>query len=1070
MSRRKPYALEMPETPTHWRSLEDKHASKEDRKALAEAELPGGFTKGLIGSGSLFKKVGREDPIAKQPKLSRRGFLATGSAATAALTLQGCIRRPVENIVPYVQAPEYLIPGSPLHFATVTQRGNDAMGLLVTSHTGRPTKVEGNADQSSSTGGTDGRAQAEIWNLYDPDRSRGPQHGEESATFAEFDAMFRELLDRYRSSQGRGLRILMQPTNSPSVLRLRGKIQQDLPLAKFHVWSSVGDDEIRDGARLAFGQVVYPVYSLERADTILALDSDFLGEESGAVRHGKAWGARRGITDPDRDAMNRLYVVEGTYSLTGGAADHRLRVPAQACDGFLRALAKAMEGRNRFTLGALAASVQDADGGEYAEFIDALADDLTGVQGRTNRAQRGGVIVVGPRQPAHVHALAYAMNHALGSIGRRETIGLYRPSDPEQPNLGESLKTLVAEADEVETLLILGGNPVYDAPGDIDVSAMLDREGLTSIHLGYSLNETSKACSWHVPLAHELETWGDQRSADGTLSIQQPLIAPLFGGRSPLEMLALVAGERNWRGHYVTRKTLRARIPSAVTFERQWRRALHRGVIAGTSEPVVSAAPQAAAIAAALRENEPLPAPTSSSLEVQFLPDPLLFDGRNANNLWALECPDPVTKIVWDNAALISRATRDELGLRNGDVVRLSKEGLGDIEVPVWTVPGHADNSLTLLLGWGRTAAGRYGTAQTWPGLGPEPDWRAGGFDVNPLRSVDARGFMAGVTLTKTPDTYDIVQTQTHGYMEGRPVAIEATLEEYQERPDFASYETVELISGPLWDRVDYSPREVATGRTLKKWGMVIDLSSCTGCNACIIACQAENNIPSVGKQEVKRGREMLWMRLDRYWTGDEDNPSMAIQPVSCQQCEQAPCENVCPVNATAHSPEGLNDMAYNRCIGTRYCANNCPYKVRRFNYLDWHNHLDDPWAFHGEFSEMRQMQFNPNVTVRMRGVMEKCTYCVQKIQEAKFVARRERRDLRDGDIKSACGAVCSSGSIVFGDLNDSSSRVARAAATNREYKLLAEVGAQPRTSYLARISNPNPRLHTTSPDEEAHG
>ena len=1077
MSRRKPYGLETPAQPTHWRSLEDKHAEPEERAALAEAELPGGFAQGLLGSGGLLKKSGtrRQDPLASQPKISRRGFLATSGTAAAALSLQGCIRRPVENIVPYVEAPEYLIPGSPLHFATVTQRGNDALGLLVTSHTGRPTKIEGNADHASSAGGTDLRAQAAVWDLYDPDRSRGPARrsdaGLTDATFAEFDEAFQSLLAGHRRSGGRGLRVLMQPTNSPSVLRLRAAIQAAMPQVRFHTWSAVADDEVREGARLAFGQVLYPVYDVQRADTILALDSDFLGSDEGAVRNSRGWGARRSPTNPDRDVMARLYSVEPTYSVTGAAADHRLRLPAQACEGFLKALAKAMEGRNGFTLGPLAAAVQDADPGEHAAFIDALADDLAGVQGKTNQeTPNRAFVVVGPRQPARVHALAHAINHGLGAIGAG--VSLYRPSDPEQPRCDESLRALQAEADQVETLLILGGNPVYDTPGDVDFAGLLGRNGLTSIHLGYHRDETSQACTWHVPLAHELETWGDQRAVDGTLSIQQPLIAPLFGGRSPLEMLALVAGERNWRGHHVTRRTLRGRVPGAVAFERQWRRALHRGLVAGTSEPAVTAAPQVAAIAAALREAPPAEPPSESSLEVIFLPDPALWDGRHANNLWCLECPDPITKIVWDNAALMSRTTRDALGLRNGDVIRLERDG-AQIELPVWTLPGHADNSISLLLGWGRTAAGRYGNAQTWPGLGTEPDWRAGGFDVNPLRSIAALGFVGGVRLSKTGATYDIVQTQTHGYMEGRPVAIDATFEEYRRQPDFASYRSVELITGPLWAEVDYAPREVATGRRLKKWGMAIDLSACTGCNTCTLACQAENNIPAVGKQEVKRGREMAWIRIDRYFSGVDDEPAMTMQPVACQQCEEAPCENVCPVNATTHTPEGLNDMAYNRCVGTRYCANNCPYKVRRFNYLDWHNHLDDPWAFHGEFSELRKMQFNPNVTVRMRGVMEKCTYCVQRIQEAKLAARREQRDLRDGDVVTACEAACPTGAIVFGDLNDESSRVTRAAGINRRYKLLAEIGTQPRTTYLGKIRNPNPALPTPQGDqghEEAHG
>ncbi|HJL31505.1 MAG TPA: 4Fe-4S dicluster domain-containing protein, partial [Polyangiaceae bacterium LLY-WYZ-15_(1-7)] len=940
-----------------------------------------------------------------------------------------------------------------------------------------PTKVEGNAEHPSSLGATDARAQQMVWDLYDPDRSRGPAQptgdGFEDKTFAEFDAAYRELIAAHAGTGGRGLRVLLPPTNSPSLRRVRRKLLERFPQAKVHTWESVHDDTIRAGARMAFGEVAYPLYDLTRADVVLSLDSDFLGADEGMVRASRAFGARRAITNPDRDHMLRLYAVEGGFTVTGANADHRLRVAAQDVERFLKALAAAMEGKNGFTLGALAGAVQGAEAeAHWAPFIDALAADLTGERGASNRTQPGrSFVVVGRRQPARVHALGHAINHALGAIGGG--VRIYPPSDPEQPLCLESLQELVAEADQVETLLILGGNPAYDAPADLDLAGLLGREGVTSIHLASHRNETSELCTWHVPLAHELETWGDQRAADGTLSIQQPLIAPLFGGRSALEMLALAAGERNWRGHYVVRKTMREQMPTSVAFQRQWRRSLHRGMVPGSADAPLTPAIQSAAVSAALSGAEAPAALSASNLEVQFAPDPFLWDGRHANNLWALETPDPMTKIVWDNAAIVSRHTRDELGLQNGDTIRLSKGG-ATIEVPVWGLPGQADWTVTLLLGWGRTAAGRYGTKQTWPGVGPEPDWQAGGFDVHPLRTTEGFHFAAGVSAEKS-GSYELVQTQTHGYMEGRPIAIDATLEEYRQEPEFASYRTVDMSSiGPLWQEVDYSPREVATGRMLHKWGMVIDLTSCTGCNACAVACQAENNIPCVGKQEVKRGREMAWIRIDRYFVGeDADEPAITMQPIGCQHCEEAPCENVCPVNATAHSPEGLNDMAYNRCIGTRYCANNCPYKVRRFNYLDWHNHLDDPWAFHGEFSEMRQMQFNPNVTVRMRGVMEKCTYCVQRIQEAKFAARREDRQVEDGDIITACQAACPTGAIIFGDLNLEDSRVARAAAVNRQYKLLAEVGAQPRTTFLGKIRNTNPHLgggHAAGGDEEAHG
>ncbi len=1091
MSRRKPYVLPEGKGPVVWRSLEDfdamtSDAGQADQKKRAEAELPGGFTAGLpiLQASSLLKKA-KPDPIAAQPRpgkvsVGRRGFLQTGALAAGALGLQGCIRRPEENILPYVQGPEYLIPGVPLHFATATSRGGDALGLLVTSHEGRPTKIEGNPQHPSSLGATDVRAQQMIWDLYDPDRSQGPARYEGDAlsdvTFAELDTALRAVVAKHTADRGAGLRVLMQPTNSPTMMRVKHRFSQRYPEAKIYTYGSVSDDAMRASTRLAFGLDLAASYDVSRADVVLALDSDFLGFEPGSVRASKGFGARRTPTAPDRDHMLRLYAVEGTVSTTGAAADHRLRVPAQDCGRFLRALAAALTSVTD-GLGALGDSLRVETDAHWNDFIRAVADDLAGVNGKSNRTQAGrSMVVVGPRQPPEVHALAHAINHALGAIGG--PVQLYTVLDPNRTSGPGALRELAGEIDSIETLLILGGNPAYDAPADFPIATQLRREGLTTIHASTHRDETSTRSNWHIPLAHELETWGDQRAIDGSVTLQQPLIAPLFHGRSELEVLAMIAGERNWRGHALVRRTLRERSPSPVAFERRWRQSLHAGLVAGSRQSaVVPPGVESAQIAEALLAATLPDALSDSNLEVQFIADPHLHDGRFANNLWALEAADPLTKIVWDNAAIMSRKTRDALHLRNGDMVRLTR-GDQSIEIPVWGLPGHADHSITLNLGWGRTEAGRYGTKQTWPGIGPEPNWDAGGFDVHPLRTTDGFGFAGGVTLTKLGSTYELIQTQTHGFMEGRPIAIDATLEEYREEPEFASYRTVEFTSGPLWEEVDYEPREVATGRMLAKWGMVIDLSACTGCGVCTAACQSENNIPSVGKQEVRRGRFMTWIRIDRYFTGTErDEPGFALQPVGCQHCEEAPCENVCPVNATAHSPEGLNDMAYNRCIGTRYCANNCPYKVRRFNYLDWHSHLDDPWGMHGSFPEIRQMMFNPNVTVRMRGVMEKCTYCVQRIQEAKISARRDQRAMADGDVVTACQSACPTSAIVFGDLNDAGSRVARAASVNRRYKLLAEVGAQPRTTYLGKIRNPNPLLtahagHAHSDDahhEEAH-
>ncbi len=1065
MSRRKPYEFSpSASNKAHWRSIEEKQMDPKKRQELAESERPDGFFSGLVPSKSLVKRKGQSNhALLKQPKLSRRGFLATTGATGAALTLQGCLRRPEEPILPFVRQPEYIVPGVPLHYATATQRGGDALGLLVTSHAGRPTKIEGNSEQSSSGGKTDLFAQQMIWDLYDPDRSQSPAQldGDSLAdrTYAQLDDFLATTIRSAAGNGGAGLRFLLEPTTSPTLIRLRERVKSALPQAKFHTYASVSQDNALEGAKIAFGNRMSTRLDVSEADVLVAIDSDFLGRDDGSVFASKGWGARRFVSNPDTDHMIRLYSVEGTFSITGSNADHRVRVAASECETFLKALATKL-GERGLSVGPLGGN--ESGRAEWAQMLDAMADDLTGADGKSNRRRPGAsAVVVGPRQPARVHALGYAINEALGSIG--SIVKLYPAADAEQATVAASLGELVAEIDSVQTLFILGGNPVYTTPGDVDFGELLGRSGLTSVHLSTHRNETTLKSTWHIPMAHELEAWGDVRAVDGSISIQQPMIAPLYGGRSAIEVLAPFAGENSVSGHQIVQNSFDANGMSPATTAR-WRSALHSGVLAGSAVRPATPSANAGAIQAALSEASAVTV-GADNFEVQFVADPALLDGRFSNNLWALELPKPLSKVVWDNAAFMSYATRQELGLQNGDMVTIEKNGQS-IELPAYALLGHADHSITAHLGWGRTAAGRYGNKQTWPGLGPEPDWDAGGFDVSAIRSLEAMNFVTGVNVSRGSGNYELVISQQHAYMEGRPIAIDASLEEYRDQPDFASYRTVEWTSGPLWTEVDYSPRDVANNRPLHKWGMVVDLTTCTGCGTCTTACQAENNVPVVGKQEVKRGRYMTWIRIDRYFVdenpGDHqisDDVQVAMQPITCQHCEEAPCENVCPVNATAHSPEGLNDMAYNRCIGTRYCANNCPYKVRHYNYLDWHQHLDDPWAFHGEFPETRQMQFNPNVTVRSRGVMEKCSYCVQRIQEAKITVRREDRSLEDGDVISACQQVCPTGAIVFGDLNDSSSAVARVDATNRRYKLLAEVGAQPRTTFLGLIRNPNPEL-----------
>ncbi|NOY90260.1 MAG: 4Fe-4S dicluster domain-containing protein [Deltaproteobacteria bacterium] len=1020
-----------------WRSLDERRQSEPRDMRTQHEKHPGA----LLETRAL---------------LDRRGFMQYTGLTAAALGLSGCIRRPVEEILPYTRAPEYQVPGVPLHFATAVSHRGDALGLLATQHDGRPTKLEGNPDHTGSRGATGLIQQQAIWDLYDPDRARIPAQRQGDAlrdsSFAAFDQAFDALLETHVANGGRGLRVLARATNSPSFIRLRDAASARLPQLRFHTWDSVNEANILAGARLAFGQPLGTVVDYGAARVVLSIDSDFLGTEPSAVRSARAFGPTRAIERPEQE-MSRLYVVESTFSVTGGSADHRLRLAPSQVDAYVRALARTLQTKGDFDLGAIApaVAVTPLEGfGGHTAWLDAVADDLI--------AHRGmAPVVLGSGHSPALHGLVHAINLALGNVGR--CIKYFAPVDAGATDPVEDLKTLVADigSGSVETVIILGANPVYDAPGDVDVRAALGRDGLTVIQLSSHRDETSELATWHVPEAHFLEAWGDHRAIDGTVSPQQPLIAPLWGGRAPIELLARVAGEANWRSHYVVRQTFRTRFPGAPNFGREWRRTLHRGVVAGTGGvPLRPPRLQADAIASALaRPRESM----VDGLELVFLPDSRLFDGRYANNIWALELPEPMTKVVWDNAAIMSPATARQLDVRNNDVLRVSL-GEASIEIPAFVLPGHADNTFTLHLGWGRPSAGRYGSGK--------------GFDVRALRSSEHMHHVSGATAIKLPRTYAVVHTQEHGSMEGRPIALDATLEAWREDPRFAQFRSVDPSEGPLWERQDYGEGH--------QWGMTIDLGSCTGCNACVIACQAENNIPVVGKDEVARGREMSWMRIDRYFVGDEDDPRVALSPVTCQQCEEAPCENVCPVTATSHTPEGLNDMTYNRCVGTRYCANNCPYKVRRFNYLSWHEYLDgDPELIggvatmtptYGNMPETRKMQYNPNVTVRMRGVMEKCSYCVQRIEAVKIAGRREHRELRDGDIRTACQQTCATGAITFGDLNDPRSHVARKVRLDRGYHLLAELGVHPRTTFLARIRNTNPAMGTpaAAASEEAEG
>ncbi len=1054
MTKRAPYPEREPApwAPQYWRSLEER-LRLGDSKLREEnaAEFPKGYMDTAPSDESL--------------QVSRRGLLGAMTATFAAAGAEGC-RRPIERIVPYTKMPEDVIPGVPSHYATVIQRRGDALGLLVESHEGRPTKIEGNRDHPSSVGATDLVAQATILDLYDPDRSTTPRKAGSPATWDAFEKEFAPKLNAFDADQGARLRLLMQPTISPTVLRMRGLLAQRFPKARVHTWSAVSDSAVREGTRIAYGAPLNPVYSYDRARVIVSLDSDFLQTETGSVWANKTFAAGRRLAD-SKGSMSRLYVVEPSLTTTGANADHRLRLPASEIERYAFALAVELS-KQGVSLGDVQASVAkqaNADG-IAPKWLTVVARDLAANRGRA-------LVVVGSRQPATLHALAHAINVALGALsGPAPVVAYAAVTDADELDAATDLKALTDAIGEnrVEALVILGGNPVYDAPADLGFAEKITKVPFT-VHASLFVDETSEACTWHLPSAHEYESWGDARSLNLTASVRQPLIAPLFGGRSEIELLALMANAPEKIGYDAVRGTARSVFLTSrglsdcrtltdgnlecrdaagnlvavrmVEFEAFWNRGLAYGVLdraRGTPTPAEALRPRE--IASAIDRRTAPARVGRDALEVTFAPCPKMFDGRHANNTWLQETPDPVTKLVWDNAAIISPATAGALGLENRDVVQITA-GDRSIKTAVWIVPGHADNSIALTLGWGRRRGGRIAKGR--------------GFDVYPIRTSRTLGFVVGARVSKTADEpYFFAQTQEHNSTEHRPIAHEATLAQYHQKPNFAELDSPPPRSLPLWSQQDYSQGH--------QWGMVIDLNACTGCSACVVACMSENNVPVVGKTEVWRGREMHWIRIDRYFVEDEktgataDSPLVTHEPVMCVHCEEAPCENVCPVNATTHGPEGLNEMAYNRCIGTRYCGNNCPYKVRRFNYLNWHN--DSVWKEAGGLPETMQMQQNPNVTVRFRGVMEKCTYCVQRIQSVKIRAKRESGGvIRDGEIKTACQQTCPADAIVFGDLNDAGSRVAKLSRTDRRFGLLEELGTRPRTTYLGKVRNPNPEM-----------
>lgn len=1023
----------------YWRSL-DQLADTAEFRQWVEREFPEGASEW-------------DDPVSRRHfvKIMSASFLLAGAGFAGS----GC-RRPVQKIEPFSRMPEDYVHGVAQYYATAMPSPGGAIPLVVKSHDGRPTKIEGNRQHPESNGGTDRFAQASILNLYDPDRAtRFVCKGKTSSPEAAIDflaGLSKEVL----AGGGQGLAFLAEPDSSPSRRRLHQLIAEKLPKARWHVHDPIGLNVHRRAASLAFGKPVQPRYHLEKADVILSLDCDFLGSEEEVHNHVRRFTQRRRMEEQG-EAPGRLYSVESLMTLTGINADHRLRLPASLVARAAARLAAEVPNAGTGLPGIESTGTLE---GEALKWIVECAKDLAGHQGRS-------LVMAGHRQPLAVHLLALALNEALGNIG--QTLVLNELPEEQQGNL-EDL-ALALKAGEVKTLVILGANPVHSAPADLEWAAA-QRKAQTVLRLGYYEDETFEHCDWHLPACHYLESWGDARTPGGTLVPIQPLIAPLFGGMTELELLARILGAAVTDPYSIVRETFAA-VKGGGDIEAAWREYLHDGFLSNSAAKPVEARLDRDVLK---RETAGLKAtaPDKDNLEVVFHRDYKLDDGRYANNGWLQELPDPVTKITWDNVVLVSRKTAQELGVKNHDVIEIQLGGR-KAEGPIWVQPGMADHTLGLALGYGRARAGRVG--------------KGCGFDAYRLRTSASPGFAVGARVRSLGRTYPISCTQSHWSLEGRAIIREANFEQYRTRPDFAKRMAQEEPKGA--GSLYPNPLDEEKKKGLHQWGMSIDLNMCVGCSACVLACQSENNVPIVGKEQVQRGREMHWLRIDRYYAGPSaqrkplaihhsdsqqqyeewiDNPQAVTQPMLCQHCEAAPCENVCPVNATSHDQEGLNVMTYNRCVGTRYCSNNCPYKVRRFNFFDYNKRPLDK-LYYGPLAKRPEDELqlaalvkNPDVTVRMRGVMEKCTFCIQRIEQAK-IAQKVKAGASDdvvvpeGTFTTACAQACPAGAIVFGNLNDPSSRVSKLKALDRDYTVLEFLFTRPRTSYLARVRNPNPRM-----------
>ncbi|QYK52224.1 MAG: TAT-variant-translocated molybdopterin oxidoreductase [Fimbriimonadaceae bacterium] len=980
-----------------------------------------------------------------------------GAALTAALT--GCRFQAPRKIVPFVQQPEGAIAGTRKHYATCAFKDGYALAVVADQVDGRPVRIDGNPLHPSTMGGLDSQTMAEILNLYDPDRLQSPRHLNSPISWIDSILKIEEALNQ--AGNGAGIAVLSETVNSPTLARLGAEMKKKYPGMRWFQYEPAHRDNQREGSMLATGSDQISVYNFGEADVIVSIDADPVMRGPASLNYARQIGSRR-IPDANGNGMSRIYAFESHPNAFGITADHRRRIKPSQTLALVQAIA------SQLGFGGSAAVPQGVD----AKAVETAVKDLRANMGR-------GVLIAGAHLPPQVHAAVMALNSAMGSVGIGKPVEYRANPNPMPTNHAKDLESLVTSmtSGQVSILLILGGNPVYKAPADLKFAEALGKVPL-KVHLAMHDDETGYLCDYQLPMSHFLEAWGDGKSYFGSTVIGQPLVDPLYDTKSAIEFLAAINGNPS-DARSLVRATYTMSSPNG-----NWKSLLAKGFYESISQVFELSSRTASEGAVNVSVLNSLAPISAQGMELLVLPDPTIHDGRHSNNMWLQETPKVITNLTWDNALLVSLATAEKLGVKapydkrllgvpyygKADMVTVSVNG-ASLEVPVWVNLGQADDVLVLHMGYGRTRAGDFGTKKG--------EKAGGGFNANLLRTAANPTWMSGVEVKKTGNEYVLANVQHHNTIDykkedrDREILKETTPallaagkpfgEEHggghggghgeghgAEDPGFNEFGKGKDIS--MYPGLDFEKNPEKN----YQWAMTIDLSLCTGCNACVTACQAENNIPVVGKPAVQRGREMHWIRVDRYYKGDGhhldmDNPPIYVQPVTCMHCEQAPCEPVCPVAATVHSHEGLNQMVYNRCVGTRYCSNNCPYKVRRYNFFHFSQRADNV--------PVLKMLQNPDVTVRYRGVMEKCTYCVQRINHARVEAKREDREIRDGEIKTACQVACPSGAIVFGDMRKKENAVAQTREDARNYMMLEELNTRPRTSYLSRIRNPHPEM-----------